>query len=91
MLKFGAIPPGHVVKKGVTLVNNSVLFVAFSLSFVASIPELQEAKVGLVPSEMVPGRASAGRVAGGHSCLRGFKRLFLTINFRHGQEIEAPG
>ncbi|KAG8143780.1 hypothetical protein E2320_000954, partial [Naja naja] len=45
VLKFGAIPPGHIVKKGVTLVNNSVTFVVFSLSFVASIPELQEAKV----------------------------------------------
>lgn len=54
VLKFGAIPPGHIVKKGVTLVNNSVTFVTFNLSFVASVPELQEAKVGLVLLEMVP-------------------------------------
>ncbi|XP_007442069.2 hydrocephalus-inducing protein homolog, partial [Python bivittatus] len=45
VLKFGAVPPGHIVKKGVTLMNNSVTFVTFSLSFVASVPELQEAKV----------------------------------------------
>ncbi|XP_053127193.1 hydrocephalus-inducing protein homolog isoform X2 [Hemicordylus capensis] len=45
VLKFGAIPPGHVAKKTVTIVNNSVTFVTFSLSFVSSVPELQEMKV----------------------------------------------
>ncbi|KAL8194575.1 UNVERIFIED_CONTAM: hypothetical protein K2H54_025175 [Gekko kuhli] len=45
VLKFGAVPPGHTVKKTVTLVNNSVCFVSFNLSFMSIVPELQEAKV----------------------------------------------
>ncbi|XP_062997557.1 hydrocephalus-inducing protein homolog [Elgaria multicarinata webbii] len=45
VLKFGAIPPGHVVKKAATIVNNSAASVTFNLSFVSSAPELQETKV----------------------------------------------
>nr|XP_056718300.1 hydrocephalus-inducing protein homolog [Euleptes europaea] len=45
VLKFGAVPPGHTVKKTAILVNNSVCFVSFNLSFMSSMPELQEAKV----------------------------------------------
>ncbi|XP_077166200.1 hydrocephalus-inducing protein homolog isoform X2 [Paroedura picta] len=45
VLKFGAVPLGHTVKKTVTLVNNSVCFVIFNLSFISTVPELQEAKV----------------------------------------------
>ncbi|XP_042303381.1 LOW QUALITY PROTEIN: hydrocephalus-inducing protein homolog [Sceloporus undulatus] len=45
VLKFGAVPPGHTAKKTATIVNDSVAFVTFQLSFVSSVPELQESKV----------------------------------------------
>ncbi|XP_054856814.1 hydrocephalus-inducing protein homolog [Eublepharis macularius] len=45
VLKFGAVPPGHTVKKTVILANNSICVVSFNLSFMSSVPELQEAKV----------------------------------------------
>uniref|UniRef100_A0A670KA82 HYDIN axonemal central pair apparatus protein n=1 Tax=Podarcis muralis TaxID=64176 RepID=A0A670KA82_PODMU len=45
VLKFGAVPPGHSVKKMVTIVNRSVTFVTFNLNFMYSASELQEQKV----------------------------------------------
>ncbi|XP_066494024.1 hydrocephalus-inducing protein-like [Tiliqua scincoides] len=45
VLKFGAVPPGHTARKTATIVNNSVSFVTFKLSFMSSVPELQESKV----------------------------------------------
>ncbi|XP_044289866.1 hydrocephalus-inducing protein homolog [Varanus komodoensis] len=61
VLKFGAVPSGHVVKKTATIVNNSVASVTFSLSFVSSMPELQETKVlTLSPSSEVTLSAKGG-------------------------------
>uniref|UniRef100_A0A803TF57 HYDIN axonemal central pair apparatus protein n=1 Tax=Anolis carolinensis TaxID=28377 RepID=A0A803TF57_ANOCA len=45
VMKFGAVPLGHTVKKMATIVNNSVAFVTFQLNFVSSVPELHDAKV----------------------------------------------
>ncbi|ERE78885.1 hydrocephalus-inducing protein [Cricetulus griseus] len=45
IVKLGAVLPGQVVKKTVSIVNNSLAQLTFSLSVLFSIPELQEAKV----------------------------------------------
>lgn len=60
MLKFGAVAAGHTARKTATIVNNSITVVTFKLSFVSSVPELQETKVRSCPLvESLP----AGRLA----------------------------
>uniref|UniRef100_A0A2K6GI20 HYDIN axonemal central pair apparatus protein n=1 Tax=Propithecus coquereli TaxID=379532 RepID=A0A2K6GI20_PROCO len=50
VVKLGAILPGQVVKKTVSIVNNSLAQLTFNQSVLFSIPELQEPKViTLVP------------------------------------------
>lgn len=46
ILKLGAVLPGQVVKKTVSIMNNSQAPVTFSQSVLFSIPELREPKVG---------------------------------------------
>ncbi|XP_030099412.1 hydrocephalus-inducing protein isoform X1 [Mus musculus] len=45
IVKLGAVLPGQVVRKTVSLVNNSLAQLTFNHSVLFSIPELQEAKV----------------------------------------------
>lgn len=45
IVKLGAVLPGQVVKKTVSLVNNSLAPLTFNQSVMFSIPELQEAQV----------------------------------------------
>ncbi|XP_021488188.2 hydrocephalus-inducing protein homolog [Meriones unguiculatus] len=45
IVKLGAVLPGQVVKKTVSLVNNSLAQISFNQSVMFSIPELQEAQV----------------------------------------------
>ncbi|KAM7059176.1 hydrocephalus-inducing protein homolog [Molossus nigricans] len=50
IVKLGAVLPGQVVKKTVSIMNNSQAQLTFNLSVLFSIPELQEPKViTLVP------------------------------------------
>nr|XP_012627881.1 hydrocephalus-inducing protein homolog isoform X3 [Microcebus murinus] len=50
IVKLGAILPGQVVKKTVSIMNNSLAQITFNQSVMFSIPELQEPKViTLVP------------------------------------------
>lgn len=46
-MKLGAVLPGQVVRKTVSLVNNSLAQLTFNHSVLFSIPELQEAKVSV--------------------------------------------
>ncbi|KAJ8785780.1 hypothetical protein J1605_006740 [Eschrichtius robustus] len=46
MVKLGAVLPGQVAKKTISIVNNSQAQLTFNLSVLFSIPELQEPKVG---------------------------------------------
>lgn len=46
IVKLGAVLPGQVVKKTVSIMNNSHTQLTFSLSVLFSVPELQEPKVG---------------------------------------------
>ncbi|XP_059006937.1 hydrocephalus-inducing protein homolog [Mustela lutreola] len=45
IVKLGAVLPGQVVKKTVSIMNNSHTQLTFSLSVLFSVPELQEPKV----------------------------------------------
>uniref|UniRef100_A0A8C8TUT7 HYDIN, axonemal central pair apparatus protein n=1 Tax=Peromyscus maniculatus bairdii TaxID=230844 RepID=A0A8C8TUT7_PERMB len=45
IVKLGAVLPGQVVKKTVSIMNNSLAQLTFNQSVMFSIPELQEAKV----------------------------------------------
>ncbi|CAO2609942.1 Hydrocephalus-inducing protein [Lemmus lemmus] len=45
IVKLGAVLPGQVVKKTVSIINNSLAQITFNQSVLFSIPELQEAKV----------------------------------------------
>ncbi|CAH7062215.1 Hydin [Phodopus roborovskii] len=45
IVKLGAVLPGQVVKKTVSIINNSLAQLTFNQSVLFSIPELQEAKV----------------------------------------------
>lgn len=47
IVKLGAVLPGQVVKKTVSIVNNSLAQLTFNQSVLFSIPELQEAKVSV--------------------------------------------
>nr|XP_051703218.1 hydrocephalus-inducing protein homolog isoform X2 [Oryctolagus cuniculus] len=54
IVKLGAVLPGQVVKKTVSIMNNSLTQVTFSQSVLFSIPELQEPKViTLVPFQNI--------------------------------------
>ncbi|XP_008567942.1 PREDICTED: hydrocephalus-inducing protein homolog, partial [Galeopterus variegatus] len=54
IVKLGAVPPGQVVKKMVSIINNSLVQLIFNLSVMFSIPELQEPKViTLVPFQNI--------------------------------------
>lgn len=62
IVKLGAVLPGQVVKKTVSIINNSLAQLTFNQSVLFSIPELQEAKVS-VPKWSGEGGGSMG-VAG---------------------------
>lgn len=47
IVKLGAVLPGQVVKKTVSIINNSLAQLTFNQSVLFSIPELQEAKVSV--------------------------------------------
>lgn len=46
IVKLGAVLPGQVVKKTISIMNNSQAQLTFNQSVFFSIPELQEPKVG---------------------------------------------
>lgn len=46
IVKLGAVLPGQVVKKTVSIMNNSQAPLTFIQSILFSVPELQEPKVG---------------------------------------------
>lgn len=51
IVKLGAVLPGQVVKKTVSIMNNSHAPLTFSQTVLFSIPELQEPKVGAQGSQ----------------------------------------
>lgn len=53
IVKLGAVLPGQVVKKTVSIMNNSQAPLTFSQSVLFSTPELQEPKVGAQGSQWV--------------------------------------
>ncbi|MBZ3870060.1 Hydrocephalus-inducing protein-like protein [Sciurus carolinensis] len=54
MVKLGAVLPGNVVRKTVSIINNSLAQLTFNQSILFSVPELQEPKViTLVPFQNI--------------------------------------